>query len=96
MASIYDSEKIREAARRAHRLSGRIEGDVAGLEERCEDDLNAIKGETGRALEEKLELLERQIRRLSYNFGEIGDRLANYASALEAIGGDLVETMSGR
>lgn len=96
MASIYDSEKIHEAARRAHRLSDRIEGEVAGLEERCADDLDAIKGETGRALEEKLELLERQIRRLSYNIGEVGDRLENYATALEAIGADLVEIMSGR
>lgn len=96
MASIYDSEKIREAARRAHRLSGRIEGEVAGLEARCEDDLDAIKGETGRALEEKLELIERQIRRLSFNFNEVGDRLANYAAALEAIGSDLAEIMAGR
>lgn len=96
MASIYDSEKIREAARRAHSLAGRISGDVAGLEDRCADDLDAIRGETGRALRERLELLEQQIKRLAYELGGIGDSLSNYASAVEAIGGDLADIMAGR
>lgn len=96
MANLYDSERIREAARQAHRMSARIEGDVAGLQDRCRDDVELIKGETARALEERIELLESRIRRLSYEIGEVGDQLSKYAGALEAIGADLAEVMRGR
>lgn len=96
MANLYDSARIREAASQAHRMSARIDGDVVGLQDRCQDDVELIKGETAKALQERIELLERQIRRLSYEIGEVGDQLNNYAGALEAIGADLVEVMRGR
>ena len=96
MANLYDSERIREAAHQAHKMSARIEGDVVGLQDRCLDDVELIKGETAKALAERIELLESQIRCLSYEIGEVGDQLNNYAVALEAIGADLVEVMRGR
>ncbi|MBQ4089714.1 MAG: hypothetical protein IJC56_07525 [Clostridia bacterium] len=96
MANIYDSELIREASRKARRLAVRVEGNVAGLQARTEDDMEIIKGNTARAMEEKIGLLEKQIKSLGYEIREVSELLANYASALEAVGADLVDVMSGR
>ena len=97
MAKFYDSELIREAAHRARRLADRVEENVGGLTERTQDDMELIKGETARAIEEKIALLERQIRRLGYEISDISGQLNKYADALETVGKDLAEIMrSGR
>lgn len=84
MALIYDTEKIRRAARQVAILSERMEAEALGGLKRAGDETEALKGEAAQALEESIEQLRREVRNIDSELEELGQRLFRFAARLEA------------
>lgn len=82
---IYDSEKIRKAAKRVRKLSGSIEETVKDTARGLYQEVDQLEGETARSMMDRFEEFERKARKLSNEMEDIGDDLYRYAKALEAV-----------
>lgn len=84
MALIYDTDKIRTAARQVRKLSERLEVESLSGLKRAGDETEELKGEAARALEERIEQLRREVRNIDNELEELGQRLFRFAAKLEA------------
>ena len=84
MALIYDTDKIRRAARQVASLSERLEAETLSGLKRAGDETEALKGEAAQALEESIEQLRREVRNIDNELEELGQRLFRFAARLEA------------
>ena len=81
----YDSEKIRKAARRVHKLSVSLDDEVVGNAHRLMAEADQLQGKAARAMLDRLEELERASRKICTELDDIGDDLNRYARAIEAV-----------
>ncbi|MBE5807287.1 MAG: hypothetical protein E7317_02980 [Clostridiales bacterium] len=93
MATIYDSEAVREAARRVRALRQGLEGDVAGVNRRAMRETDELEGEAADALRIQLAELEARVKRLTDEFTQVETELDRYAVQLEAVADDLRTNM---
>lgn len=84
MSQVFDTDKVRDAARKVRRLSERLDGEVTDTVGRASVCLDAIRGETAEALEDRLHELRNELVRSCDALEEISARLRAYASAIEA------------
>lgn len=84
MAQVFDTEKVREASRKVRRLSERLDGEVTDTVKHANTYVDAIRGETAEAIEDRLNRLKNELLRSCDALDEIGVRLRAYANAIEA------------
>lgn len=84
MAQVFDTDKVREAARKVRRLSERLDGEVTDNVKRAGSYTEAISGETAEAIEERLNRLRKEMIRSCDALQGISARLRAYANAIEA------------
>ena len=93
MAQLYDSEKVREAARSVRVIQNGLEQDVTELSMRAIRQGEPLDGAAAKAMGERLELIYREIRQLGGEMRSISTALERYAITLEEVGEKLTEEM---
>lgn len=93
MAQLYDSEKVREAARSVRVIQGGLEQEATELSMRAIRQSEPLQGAAAQAMGEQLELMYREIRRLGGEMRSISTALERYASVLEEVGEKLTQEM---
>ena len=84
MAQVFDTDKVRNAARKVRRLSERLDGEVTDTVRHAGIYVEAIRGETAEAIDERLNELRSELLRSVDALEEISVRLRAYANAIEA------------
>jgi len=84
VADLYDTAKIREAARQMQRLAGAVEDDAVYELRRAEDAAEVLKGKAAEALLEQLALKQRALRANAQRLADTAAKLRAYADSLEA------------
>ena len=93
MAQLYDSEKVREAARSVRVIQSGLEQEATELSMRAIRQSEPLGGAAAEAMVERLELMYREIRQLGGEMRSIGTALERYASVLEEVGEKLTQEM---
>lgn len=93
MAQVFDSEKVREAARRINRLSVRVDSEVTEAVKRANGYTEDLSGATADAMEDRLQRTKRDLHRVCDELESIGRRLRAYAAAIEAADDRVAEQM---
>lgn len=93
MSELYDSEKVRGAARAIFILTGELADGVAGPKRRAVQESEPLRGKAADAMRERLEELSETVESLCAEMECIGKSLDSYASALEEASENLVSEM---
>lgn len=93
MAQVFDSEKVREAARRIKRLSVRVDSEVTEAVKRANGYTEEISGETAEAMEDRLQRTRRDLHRVCDSLEDISRKLRAYAAAIEAADDRIADQM---
>ena len=93
MAQLYDSEKLREAARQTKALSGVLSEEVEPTGRRALEAAEELTGESARALNARLEQLRRDSAWIARELRALDRSLTRYADQLEELGARLKEHM---
>lgn len=83
MDQIYDTGKIREAARKINRVSARLDSEVADRMKRAAAETEELDGKTADSMEEGFESLLREIRSISASMEDLSRKLKRYANDLD-------------
>lgn len=92
-AEIYDSVKVREAAKAVKVLSEALEEGVKGAAYGALGGVEQLKGRSASALTDKLEELNVNMSRICNDLSDVSQALNRYAKALEAASQALQEEM---
>ena len=93
MAQIYDSAKVREAARAVRDLANELEAGVMGEGRRAARESEQLKGRAAESLEGRLEALNEEVKRISGDLESISRALNRYAATLEQVSEKLSSEM---
>lgn len=83
MAQVYDTGKIRDAARKINRVSARLDNEVADYMKRAAAETEELTGKTADSMEESIESLLREIRSISASMEDLSRKLKRYANNLD-------------
>ena len=93
MAQIYDSAKVRNAARTVRALNERLEDGAMRPERKAFRESEPLNGKAAEALRERLQRLEENTRRICAELGSVSAELNRYANALDEVGAKLTREM---
>lgn len=93
MAQVFDSEKVREAARRIRRISVRVDSEVTEAVKRADGYTEDLSGATAEAMEDRLQRTRRELHRVCDGLEDISRRLRAYAAAIEAADDHVADQM---
>ena len=93
MAQIYDTQKIRVAARMLKGLAASLETEAVEAVQNSDNLAASLKGNTAVSLSEHLQRQRSEILRISDCMDEISGKLKAYAKALEAVDRQLAQQM---
>ena len=85
MAQLYDSEKVRQAAREVRELSTGLKDGTEGPGRRVAGGLEPLKGKAAEALDERVHQLNRKVNGVCGELEALSRALEEYAKALEAV-----------
>lgn len=91
--AVYDSAKTREAAAQIRKLAEGMDGDVRPGMQGVSECVEALRGKTARAMEDRLAQLSRTASSLSAELGELARRVNAYADLLEQTDAQLAEEL---
>lgn len=83
-ATLYDSEKVRIAAKAVRALSGDLEEGFMGPQRGAMQEAERLKGRAAAALVDRLAELNARLNGICEDLDDLGGELNAYASALEA------------
>ncbi|MBR4443435.1 MAG: hypothetical protein IKS52_09225 [Clostridia bacterium] len=93
MNELFDSEKVRGAARAVYAIMGELADGAAGPRRRAVQESEPLQGKAADAMRERLTELNSTIERLCAEMDSIGKCLDRYAEALEDTSEELVSEM---
>ena len=93
MARVYDSAKLREAARAVRAMRDNLEDGSVKPGYRALQASEPLKGTAAEAMRDRLTQLEDQLRQITGELDSVGVELNRYASALEQAGNKLKQEM---
>ncbi|MBQ8110573.1 MAG: hypothetical protein IJ124_10475 [Clostridia bacterium] len=93
MAQLYDSTKVREAARAMRALRDSLEDGAMEPQRRALRESEPLKGAAAEAMRERILLLEQDLKKSLGELDAISAELNRYAGALEEVGEKLIREM---
>lgn len=91
--AIYDSGKVREAARQVQSITERLDDEAAAPLRGLDRLTESLRGRAARQMEDKILDMRTQIRRRTAELNEIAAALRSYADAIEAADQRIQDTM---
>ena len=91
--AVYDSAKIRDAAKLMGRLTGSVNADVLYGLRAARELRTEFRGRTAQAMEEELEQLMKAARDIEDEIGALAAKLGRYADMLEEADAQLAKEL---
>lgn len=96
MALVYDTDKIREAARRMRRLSERLNSEAMDSMRRVSRYSEELQGAAAEQMEERIDEMRGDLHIICDDLEEISIRLRAFANTIEAADEKIAATLGGR
>ncbi|MGN0802977.1 MAG: hypothetical protein ACI4MF_10325 [Candidatus Faecivicinus sp.] len=83
MTQVYDTERIRKAARLVEQLSLQLENETLNGMKCAVEEAGNLKGRAAQALEERAEQLGLEVRRIDSELEKLGRQLRQFAARID-------------